>query len=816
MFKNYFKVAFRNLSRSKGYTLITLSGLAIGLAACLLAFLYIQDELSYDRYNDKSERIFRITTRMVREGTEINIVGAGALVARTMIEEFPEVENAVRFREEGSAKVKVGVTVFREKKVIYSDPSFFDVFSVPLLKGDRKAVLTAPRTVVLSQTTAEKYFGMADPVGKTLRIDDKEDWQVSGVFADIPRTSHFHFDFIVSFSTLNMASDPSMSSWMGFNFQTYLLLRPGASASDLETKLPLLFATHLAPEIKQFMGIALEDFMTKAKMKLDYSLQPLAAIHLHSNYNAGEFEPNSDIKYIYLFSAVSLFILILAIINFINLSTARSISRAKEVGLRKVLGSFRLDLVKQFLTESLVLCLMALAIACLLMVFVLPLFNSLTAKELAVGALLNPLAVAAVIVMTLLVTIMAGAYPAFLLSAYRPAFILRGNAGSGSGRGRLRRGLVVFQFAVSAVMIIGTIVVFRQLHYIQNKKLGFDKEQVLILHHSQLLGSHAETLKQEMLRSPQVVSATISSYLPVPSSRSRLPIARADNPNPEAAFPISFWMIDEDYIETLGMKIVAGRNFSPQLSGDGQAVIINQAAVHHFGLEKPLGQTLIMMDTDADKPGTMVPVPCTVIGVVEDFHYESLREAIAPLVLRRGQSLGNLVMRLKPGKLAAVIKTAEKKWTSLLPGEPFEYAFLDESFNKIYESEMIIGRIFAIFAALAVFIGCLGLFGLASFSAAKRTKEIGVRKVLGATVREMAALLIRDYVLLIGLANIIAWPIAYYLMQRWLQNFAYRTSINVTVFILSGLLGLLIALLTVSYQAIRAARANPVDSLRYE
>ncbi len=440
----------------------------------------------------------------------------------------------------------------------------------------------------------------------------------------------------------------------------------------------------------------------------------------------------------------------------------------------------------------------------------------MTAKELAVSALVNPSAFAVVMVLTLLVTIMAGAYPAFLLSAFRPAAILRGQAASGAGRGSLRRGLVVFQFAVSAVMIIGTLVVFRQLHYIQNKKLGFDKEQVLILRHSQLLESHAETLKQEMLRSPQVVSATLSSFLPVPSARARLPIARADNPNPRQAFPVSFWRIDEDYIGTLGMKIVAGRNFSTQFSGDAQSVLINQAAVSHFGLKKPLGQTLIMMDMDADNQGKMVPVPCTVIGVVEDFHYESLREAIAPLVLRRGQSLGNLVMRLKPGPIAAVIKTLENKWTSLLPGEPFEYAFLDESFNKIYESEMIIGRIFAIFAALAVFIGCLGLFGLASFSAAKRTKEIGVRKVLGATVREMTALLLKDYVLLIGLANIIAWPIAYYLMQRWLQNFAYRTSMSITIFIFSGLLGLAIALLTVSYQAIRAARANPVDSLRYE
>jgi putative ABC transport system permease protein len=816
MFKNYFKVVFRNLSRNRGYALITLSGLAIGLTACLLAFLYIQDELSYDHFNAKSGRIFRIVTRMVREGREIHIVGAGAPAAGTLIKEFPEVENAVRFREEGSVKVTAGAKVFREGKVIYSDPSFFDVFSVPLLAGERQSVLTAPRTVVLSQTTAEKYFGAGDPVGRTLRIDDRTDWRVDGVYADIPRASHFHFDFIVSLSTLDLAGDPSMASWLSLSLQTYLLLRPGASAADLEAKLPLLFNTHLRPEIQQFMGISMEDFMSKAKMKLDYSLQPLAAIHLHSNHDGGEFEPNGDIKYIYLFSAVSLFILILAVINFINLSTARSLSRAKEVGLRKVLGSLRRDLIQQFLAESLILCLLALAVACLLVAVLLPLFNSLTAKELTFLALGNPQALAAVLALALLVTIMAGAYPAFLLSAFRPAAILRGHAGNGIGRGRLRRGLVVFQFAVSAVMIIGTLVVYRQLHYIQNKKLGFDKEQVLILRNGQLLGNHAETVKQEMLRSPQVVSATLSSYLPVLSSRARLPIAREDDPNPKSAFPISFWRIDEDYIGTLGMKIVAGRNFSSRFSGDAQAVLINQAAARHFGLAAPLGQRLVIMDVDEKHPETPILVPCTVIGVVGDFHYESLRQAIAPLVLRRGQSRGNLVLRLKPGHAAAVIRTLKSKWSALLPGEPFEYSFLDESFNALYTSETRIGRIFAIFAALAVFIGCLGLFGLASFSAAKRTKEIGVRKVLGASVHEMALLLARDHVLLVVLANLIAWPLAYYLMHRWLQNFAYRTSMSITLFLFSGLLGLAIALLTVGFQSLRAARANPVDSLRYE
>ncbi len=816
MFKNYFKVALRTLMRNKGYTLITLSSLAIGIAACLLSFLYIQDELTYDRYNDKAERIVRITTQIFREGKELNIVGVGAPVAKTMMDEFPEVENAVRFREEGSVKINIGATVFREKKVVYSDPQFFDVFSVPLLKGDRKTVLTNPQTVVLSQTKAEKYFGTADPVGKVLRIDDKEDWHVSGVFADIPRTSHFHFDFIASFFTLDLAKDPTTSMWNSLNFQTYLLLRRGASARNLEKKLPLLFQTHVGPEIKQLTGISMEEFMAKAKMKLNYSLQPLTAIHLHSNYDGGEFEPNGDISYIFLFSAVSFFILILAVINFINLSTARSISRAKEVGLRKVLGSFRLDLIKQFLTETLVLCLLASGIACLLLMILLPLFNNLTAKELTWGALATPLAIAVALVLTLLVTIMAGAYPAFLLSAFHPAAILRGHAPGSAKRGWLRRGLVVFQFAVSAVMIIGTIVVFQQMHYIQNKKLGFKKEQVLILHNTQQLGDRAETLKQELLRYPQVVSATLSSYLPVPSSRDMMPIAREDNPNPKQAFPISFWTIDENYIATLGMKIAAGRDFSRQLTGDSQDVIINQAAVTYFGFKSPLGEKLVRIAEDPHKPGHFITIPGTVIGVVEDFHYESLRERIAPLVLIQGQSRGRLVVRIKTGHIAAVIKTLKKKWTALLPGEPFDYTFLDESFNEIYKSELRAGRVYAIFTALAVFIGCLGLFGLASFSAVKRTKEIGVRKVLGAAVHEVVALLIKDYLLLVGLANLIAWPVAFYLMHRWLQDFAYRTSIRLTVFLLSGLLGLAIALLTVGYRAIRAARANPVDSLRYE
>ena len=423
---------------------------------------------------------------------------------------------------------------------------------------------------------------------------------------------------------------------------------------------------------------------------------------------------------------------------------------------------------------------------------------------------------AAALALVLLVTVLAGFYPAFLLSGFRPASILRGHAPGGAGGSRLRRSLVVFQFTVSAVLIVCTIVVLNQMHFIQNKKLGFDREQVLVLHNASRLGDRADALKQEMLKYPQVAGATLSSFLPVPSARARLPIARADHPNPAQAFPVSFWRIDEDYLATLGMKIASGRNFSSRIAGDAQSAIINQAAASYFGFASPLGEKLVMLDESAMERGARATVSVTVVGVVEDFHFESLREIITPLVLLRRPSSGNLILRILPGQTAAVLQTLKAKWAGLAPGEPFEYSFLDDDFIKIYEAETRTGRIYTLFAIVAVLIGCLGLFGLAYFSAARRTKEIGIRKVLGAAVHEVAAMLIRDYVLLVGLANLVAWPVSYYLMHRWLQDFAYRAPLGLMPFVLSGLLGLAIALLTVGGQAIRAARANPVDSLRYE
>ncbi len=815
MIKNYVTTSVRNIKKQKGYTFINVFGLAIGMSACLLAVLYIRDELSWDRYNEKADRIYRITARVVREGSEMIISGAGAPVAAALMEEFPEVEDAVRFRQEGSIRVRSGEASFRENNVVHSESSFFNIFTVPLLRGDTETALEARRTLVLSRSTATKYFGSADPLGKILEIDGDEDWTVTGVFDDIPRASHFHFDIILSFATLDWENDPLARSWMSFNYQTYLLFRDGTSAADLDAKLPSLLTSHMAPEIKQTMGVSLDEFLARAGMEIDYGLQPLTDIHLRSDAGISEFEANSDMKYILLFAAVSLFILILAGINFVNLATARSSGRAKEVGVRKVLGSFRRDLIGQFLLESVLTSLVGFILALLLTWLALPLFNQLSGKQINMSVLVAPGMAATAVGLMLVIGIIAGAYPAFFLSAFAPSPILRGELKGGMKGGALRRVLVVLQFAVSVILIVGTLVVFRQLRYIQNEKIGFNKEQVLILDNTHLLGDRADVLKEDMLAYPRVFEASLSGFLPVPSSRARMPVAREDDPDILNAPPIAVWTVDHDYIDTLEMTIPQGRNFSRELATDAKAVLINEAAVRYFGFEDPLGKQLLLLDFGPGNEGPQRE-PYEIIGVVADFHYESLRNSIEPMMLRLGRSRGSLILRIQNEDIAGTVETLRTKWVEFLPGEPFEYAFLDERFDRMYESELRIGRIFGAFAGLAVFIGCLGLFGLAAFSAAKRTKEIGIHKVFGASVPDVIRLLVREYVLLIVMANLIAWPLAYFLMSGWLRNFAYRTGIGWIVFAGTGLATFFIALATVGFQSARAAAANPADVLKYE
>jgi putative ABC transport system permease protein len=810
MIRNHLKVAWRNIVRHKGYSFINIFGLAVGMAACLLILLFIKDELSFDRYNQKADRVFRVAAYIRFGGQEGDLGTVPAPLAAACLQDFPEVENAVRFRKQGNFIVQHDDRSFTESRLMFADTSIFQVFSLPLRRGNPQTALAAPRTIALSETAAFKYFGAANPIGQSLRLDNREDYQVSGVFRDIPASSHFHFDLIASLASLE---ESRQSLWSNNNFFTYLLLRPGSDPAVLQAKFPGFIRKHLGPWIKQATGHSIDEmFASGARVK--YYLQPLPAIHLQSQLRT-EIEVNSDIRIVYIFSAIALLILSIAAINFINLSTARSAGRSREAGIRKVLGSERRQLVRQFLTDSLLLSSMAVALALLLTAIALPWFNRLTAKGIDLAGAGIGFVAASAALMTLLVGLLAGFYPAWRLAESRPAQVLKGKLATGVRGGRLRAVLVVFQFAVSLVLIIGTLVVFRQLHFIQEKDLGFNKDQVLVLQNAYLLEKQADALKNEMLKHPAVVSASVSGFIPVPPS----------NRNDTSIFPkgkditssnmvlAQNWTVDADYIKTMGMKIVAGRDFAKDAPADNTAVIMNQAAVRQFGWREPLGQQISFPPANNN---LKIFINRTVIGVIEDFHFESLRSPIDPLVMFLGESRGRISFRIQAQNTTAALSELKRQWQRFAPGQPFEYSFMDENFAELYRSEQRLGTIFSIFSSLAIFVACLGLLALASFMAERRTKEVGIRKVLGASVSEMIVLLSREFVKWVAIAALVAWPLAYYAIHRWLQGFAYRTDIGIGLFLLSSLLTLLIAIMTVSFQAIRAARANPVDSLRYE
>lgn len=805
MIHNYIKIALRNLLRHKFYSMINIIGLSVGIACCLLILLYIQHELSYDRYHEKADRIYRLAISIDIGGTEGEVATVGAPAAEALVNDYPEVLDATRFQRTGNWYIRYGETTFKETRLAYVDANVFDVFTIPLLHGDPKTALAAPNAIVISEKMADKYFGTDDPMGKTLNLDATTDYRVTGVFREIPSNTHFHYDFFASLATIEDRLPPI---WLSMNWNTYLVLREGADPKALEAKFPEMVKKYCDPEFRRFFNASWED-VQQSGGRLDFYLQPVTKIHLHSDL-LGELESNSDIKYVYIFSAIAFFILVIACINFINLSTARSANRAREVGIRKVVGSLRSQLVRQFLSESVVLSVIALFIALFLVGLALPHFNQLAGKELSMHSLTNNIILFSFFMMIVFIGLIAGSYPALFLSSFKPVTVLRQKLGSGT-RGRwMRRALVVFQFTMSIVLIIGTVVVFKQLNYVQNRKLGFEKEQVFILNDAFILQDQVESFKNELLQNPEIVSATVSGYLPVTSDRNLSAVIPEGRQ--EATTPIQNWRVDFDYIKTLGMEIVIGRDFSRAFTTDSSAIIINEAAVRHFNWDEPLGKQISV--PVAIDPLTFADF--TVIGVVRDFHYESLRNNIGPLAMFIRRSTSLVSFRLKTENLSENIRFIEDKWNAFTAGQPFEYSFLDVRFDEMYRTEQRIGKIFGIFAVLAIFVGCLGLFGLAAFTAEQRTKEIGIRKVLGASISGIVLLMSKEFIIWVVVANILAWPIAWYAMSKWLQGFAYKTSMTLWTFGLSAVLALAVALLTVSYQAIKAARANPAEALKYE
>jgi putative ABC transport system permease protein len=815
MFKNYLLVAFRNLRKQKFYAFLNIAGLALGVTCCLLMGLYVLDELGYDRFHGKADQIYRINSDIKFGGTEQKLAVTSDPMGPTMVKDYPQVLASVRFREQGGVLVKKGEQYIKENRVIYADSSLFDVFTLPLVAGNPQKALAAPNSVVLTESMARKYFGNsvsqpAQALGQVLRFDNEQDYKVTGVMKDMPANSHFRFDFFLSMQSL---AESRQNNWVSHNFNTYLLLRKDAHPQEVEARFEELIEKYMGPQVKQLMNINSISEFRKAGNNIRYSLIPLIRIHLHSD-RVAELAPNGNVQYVYIFAAIALFILLIACINFMNLSTARSASRAKEVGVRKVMGSLRSNLIGQFLTESVVMSLIAFGLATAGAFLLLPYFNQLAVKEMTFPLFSSPWMLPLLLFFALVVGLLAGSYPAFFLSAFQPISVLKGNLSRGTKSGWLRSSLVVFQFATSVILIIGTIVIYYQLDYIRNTKLGFDKEQVLIVNDGSALGERVQAFRNEVLRLPEVINSTATGYLPVPSWRNDMPYFPEGVIQPEKAVSMQSWRVDHDYIRTLGMEMLKGRDFSREFATDSSAVIINETAAKVFGYTDPVGKK-IWTYTDFNS-GEKKMATYTVVGVVKNFHFESLRQNIGALCMVLGRNNGSVSFRLKTGDVSKVVGAIEAQWKKNAPGQPFSYTFLNEEFDAMYRSEQRVGQIAISFSVLAIVIACLGLFGLAAFTAEQRTKEIGIRKVLGADVGNIVAMLSRDFLKLVLISNLIAWPLAWWAMSRWLQDFAYRIDLSWWVFALAGLIALFIALFTISFQALKAALANPIKSLRTE
>jgi len=819
MLRNYLTVALRNLLKQRFYTIINIVGLAVGIASCLIIVLFIAYELSYDKHHEQSARIYRVNGEIKFGVNHYRLAVASAPFGEAIAADFPEVETYVRFRDRGSFLVKANEseTNIKEERVIYADSTFFKVFTVPVLEGDPGTALDGKNSIAISKSIAEKYFPGKSALGQTLILDNDLLCRITAVFREMPENGHIRFNMIISMTGLEEAQS---TNFLSNNFNTYLLLRPGTRPETMMSKMPAFLQKHFGPQLIEVLGndFTLEKFRGSGNI-LEYTLMPLTDIHLHSDRTA-ELSPNGDITYVYLFGAIALFILLIACINFMNLSTARSANRAKEVGVRKVMGSMRMHLIRQFLTESILVCAVAFVFAIGIAYLALPTFNNLSQKPLSIPfgspALYLLLFGGAVVV-----GFLAGVYPSLFLSAFKPVDVLKGKVARGMKSGLIRSGLVVFQFSITIFLVVGTLTVQQQLNYIQQKKIGFEKDQVLIVKDAYALGDRTKTFMDGAKQLNYISSATMSGFLPVSGT------FRSDNtywpegkqPTQDNMVSLQSWRVDADYLKTLGMKIAEGRFFSEEFPSDSTAIVMNQSAVEKFNLgDSPLGKRISTF-TENGPDGTPDPKSVgsyEVIGVVEDFHFESMKQNITPLAFFLSRSSGNIALRFQAAETKTVIAGIEKLWKSIAADQPFQYSFLDEEFGRMYSGEQRLGKIFVIFSGLAILIGCLGLFALTSFTAEQRTKEIGIRKVLGASVGNIVLLLSTEFGKLILVALLIAMPLSWFGVQKWLEGYSYKVEIGVGIYALAGLLSLGVAWLTTSFQSIKAATSNPVKSLRSE
>jgi putative ABC transport system permease protein len=807
MFRNYLKTAFRNLIKSKFYSSLNIIGLAVGLATCLLILLYVLDELSYDKFNTRADRIFRVNNEIQFGNNHLDLAVAPALQGTTMVRDMPQVEQYTRICWYGGFLVKKGSENLKEGRVGFADSTLFDVFSFPLIAGNAKTALKEYHSLVITETIARKYFNSTDVIGRTLLINDTGNYKITAVIKNIPRQSHFNFDFFVPMVENRGSND---DNWLSQNWNTYILLRQNADVKQVEAQLNPLMDKHVGPILQSVLNQSLEEFK-KSGGFIRASLTPLTSIHLHSN-KIGELDGNGNAEFVYIFSAIALLILLIACVNFMNLSTARSSNRAKEVGVRKVLGSLKINLVQQFLAESLLISFIALGFSILITWLLLPYFNQLAGKDIQHAVLLQPAILFWLIILMLIVGLLAGSYPAFFLSSFQPVDVLKGKLAGGFKRSWLRSSLVVFQFVISIALIFGTVIIYSQLDYIHRKDIGFNRNQVITINNTSALGDQAQTFRDELLKISGIQNATMSGFLPVNYVRRNNAFFTSPALDPGTGMSMQAWVVDENYVPTLGIKILQGRNFSRQFLTDSTAIVINEAAAKFLSTKELINKKLYTINDIKTKTQSQYHI----IGIMGNFNFSSLRQVVTPLALFLGKQNGNITVRMNSNHIPGVLAEIKNKWKTISASQPFGFSFMDEDFNKLYTTEQRTGQIFITFAILAILIACLGLFGLITYAAEQRTKEIGIRKVLGANVSHIVQMISRDFLKLVVIASLIAFPLAWWSMRKWLQDFAYRVDISWWAFTLAGFITVLIAILTISFQTIRAATANPVGSLRSE
>jgi putative ABC transport system permease protein len=806
MFTNLIKHSIRSFKRQRSYIIINVLGLSIGIACSLLIALYVINEASYDQYNLKKDRIYRAILNGKIGGQEVTTSSSPAIMGPTMVKEFPEIEDFLRMNGRGPTVIEYNKQNFTEDHIIEADSSFFNFFSIPVIRGDLKNLLNAPHKVVLSESTARKIFGNENPIDKQIKIGtDSLRYIVTGIMADIPQNTHFEANVLCSFITNPRSKEPN---WMNNSFSTYFLLKPNSSYKTVDAKYPELLLKYVGPEIQKYTGISLADFIAKGN-KYRFYLQSVKDIHLDTSVQQ-EFKASVDPKYLTIFGSIAILIVIIAAINFMNLSTAQATRRAKEVGIKKVAGSTRKMLVAQFLSESFILSFVALIFAIIFIKLSLPYFNNLLGAGLSLNLFSSWIIIPLLILFSLFVGVFAGSYPAFFLSSFNPYEVLKGSVKNSTRNGRLRRVLVVFQFAVSILLIVGTMIMYRQIRYMLNKDLGFKKEQLIVINRAEALGTKMKSFKETVKNIPGVVNISSSTAIP----------GRTNNNNgymmegrKDETFLMTTSWVDYDFLATYGMTLASGRSFNESYSSDKDACIINESAFKDFKVGD-IEKARFMEPRDSGKVHYL-----QIIGVVKNFNYESLRNPIGPYILKfqnDGMFWGYITVRLSAQNQTKTIRAIEDIWKEYVSNNPLQYYFLDADFELMYKQEKQNAQMAVIFSILAIFIAALGLFGLTSFTVEQRTKEIGVRKAMGSSVSSIYVVISREVIILVSISALISWPVVYYWAGKWLQNFYYKINLGFFTLVIGLIIALGIAVITISYRILKAAKVNPAQSLKYE